>query len=129
MLIQVQNQREQEQDEKLTEIGCGEEKSSVREISSYVEVKTENDKEPDNELEEAKVQEGTSKSTQENEDVDMKDIDNEKDRKAIVRVDESNRLDDDETSQEINIDPRTYCKLGHFHLLLEDYAKGKYYFF
>lgn len=27
----------------------------------------------------------------------------------------------------INIDPKTYCKLGHFHLLLEDYAKGKCY--
>lgn len=26
--------------------------------------------------------------------------------------------------EEISIDPRTYCKLGHFHLLLEDYAKG-----
>jgi histone demethylase len=26
--------------------------------------------------------------------------------------------------KEINIDPKTYCKLGHFHLLLEDYAKG-----
>lgn len=25
----------------------------------------------------------------------------------------------------INIDPRTYCKLGHFHLLLEDYPKGE----
>src|SRR5690349_13221710 len=25
----------------------------------------------------------------------------------------------------INIDPKTYCKLGHFHLLLEDYTKGK----
>lgn len=27
-------------------------------------------------------------------------------------------------SKGINIDPRTYCKLGHFHLLLEDYPKG-----
>ncbi|KAG8229708.1 hypothetical protein J437_LFUL009833 [Ladona fulva] len=27
--------------------------------------------------------------------------------------------------KEINIDPKTYCKLGHFHLLLEDYPKGK----
>ncbi|GLH15817.1 Uncharacterized protein GBIM_20244 [Gryllus bimaculatus] len=26
--------------------------------------------------------------------------------------------------KEINIDPKTYCKLGHFHLLLEDYAKA-----
>ena len=24
----------------------------------------------------------------------------------------------------IDIDPKTYCKLGHFHLLLEDYPKG-----
>lgn len=24
----------------------------------------------------------------------------------------------------INIDPRTYCKLGHYHLLLENYEKG-----
>lgn len=24
----------------------------------------------------------------------------------------------------INIDPKTYCKLGHFHLLLEDNQKG-----
>lgn len=24
----------------------------------------------------------------------------------------------------ISIDPKTYCKLGHFHLLLEDYGKG-----
>ena len=24
----------------------------------------------------------------------------------------------------ISIDPKTYCKLGHFHLLLEDYSKG-----
>ena len=25
----------------------------------------------------------------------------------------------------INIDPQTYCKLGHFNLLIEDYAKGR----
>ncbi|XP_029162527.1 histone demethylase UTY-like [Nylanderia fulva] len=24
----------------------------------------------------------------------------------------------------ISIDPKTYCKLGHFHLLLEDYTKA-----
>ena len=32
----------------------------------------------------------------------------------------------DAPGKEINIDPKTYCKLGHFHLLLEDYAKGKH---
>lgn len=26
--------------------------------------------------------------------------------------------------RDISIDPKTYCKLGHFHLLLEDYEKG-----
>uniref|UniRef100_A0A182VTR5 TPR_REGION domain-containing protein n=1 Tax=Anopheles minimus TaxID=112268 RepID=A0A182VTR5_9DIPT len=32
------------------------------------------------------------------------------------------RTSDDE--KDINIDPKTYCKLGHFHLLLEDYEKA-----
>lgn len=32
--------------------------------------------------------------------------------------------DDDEEDKGISIDPKTYCKLGHFHLLLEDYTKG-----
>lgn len=32
---------------------------------------------------------------------------------------------DDASSKDINIDPRTYCKLGHFHLLLEEYPKGR----
>jgi histone demethylase len=29
-----------------------------------------------------------------------------------------------ESSKAINIDSKTYCKLGHFHLLLENYSKG-----
>uniref|UniRef100_A0ABD2WGD6 Uncharacterized protein n=1 Tax=Trichogramma kaykai TaxID=54128 RepID=A0ABD2WGD6_9HYME len=32
--------------------------------------------------------------------------------------------DDEEDKGIISIDPKTYCKLGHFHLLLEDYTKG-----
>lgn len=35
--------------------------------------------------------------------------------------------EDEENSKGIDIDPKTYCKLGHFHLLLEDYAKGEYF--
>ena len=38
---------------------------------------------------------------------------------AVTESDE-----DEESAREINIDPRTYCKLGHFRLLLEDYDKG-----
>ncbi|XP_063993292.1 histone demethylase UTY isoform X2 [Diachasmimorpha longicaudata] len=31
---------------------------------------------------------------------------------------------DDDEDKGISIDPKTYCKLGHFHLLLEDYPKA-----
>lgn len=31
---------------------------------------------------------------------------------------------EDAPATTVSIDPKTYCKLGHFHLLLEDYAKG-----
>lgn len=41
-----------------------------------------------------------------------------------IKIEESTADKDDPYSKDINIDPRTYCKLGHFHLLLEDYAKG-----
>lgn len=41
-----------------------------------------------------------------------------------IKIEESTADNDDPFSKDINIDPRTYCKLGHFHLLLEDYAKG-----
>lgn len=34
----------------------------------------------------------------------------------------------DESSKAISIDSKTYCKLGHFHLLLENYSKGISYF-
>ncbi|KFB39554.1 hypothetical protein ZHAS_00006899 [Anopheles sinensis] len=45
-----------------------------------------------------------------------------------VSVLKEKQTSDSETDS-INIDPKTYCKLGHFHLLLEDYEKAyqKYY--
>lgn len=43
---------------------------------------------------------------------------NQKERNKHIEKDENS------AQKEINIDPKTYCKLGHFHLLLEDYAKG-----
>lgn len=43
-----------------------------------------------------------------------------------VNAEEASTNDsDDPYSKDIDIDPRTYCKLGHFHLLLEDYPKGE----
>lgn len=38
---------------------------------------------------------------------------------------EEEEEEEDDDEDEIKINPRTYCKLGHFHLLLEDYAKGE----
>lgn len=44
------------------------------------------------------------------------------------------QMKDESESQDkvIDIDPKTYCKLGHFNLLIEDYPKGRlcllYYF-
>ena len=33
--------------------------------------------------------------------------------------------DEEEQMKDIKVDPKTYSKLGHFHLLLEDYSKGR----
>ncbi|KAK9507660.1 hypothetical protein O3M35_007468 [Rhynocoris fuscipes] len=45
----------------------------------------------------------------------------EKERKKELGKEESN---DNSIKDCVDIDPKTYCKLGHFHLLLEDYAKA-----
>lgn len=34
-----------------------------------------------------------------------------------------NQINDDKEC-EVHIDPKSYCKLGHFHLLLEEFDKG-----
>lgn len=41
-----------------------------------------------------------------------------------IKIEDSD--DDDPYAKDIAIEPRTYCKLGHFHLLLEDYPKGMF---
>lgn len=49
------------------------------------------------------------------------------DSKNLVKIKEDDGDDDiEDCVDDINIDPRTYCKLGHFHLLLEDYPKGAF---
>lgn len=50
-------------------------------------------------------------------DVEMKDTE-----KSDSTEEESKNEESDDST--IDIDPKTYCKLGHFHLLLEDFAKG-----
>ncbi|XP_034183666.2 utx histone demethylase isoform X1 [Osmia lignaria lignaria] len=45
-------------------------------------------------------------------------------RKADSTKINPDELKDDDEDKGISIDPKTYCKLGHFHLLLEDYSKA-----
>ncbi|CAG5101641.1 Similar to KDM6A: Lysine-specific demethylase 6A (Homo sapiens) [Cotesia congregata] len=45
-------------------------------------------------------------------------------RKADCLDDENYKDKFDDEDKGISIDPKTYCKLGHFHLLLEDYSKA-----
>lgn len=46
--------------------------------------------------------------------------------RMLIQAQEEKEKDDIDgiSCKETNIDPKTYCKLGHFHLLLEDYSKG-----
>lgn len=46
--------------------------------------------------------------------------------RMLIQAQEEKEKDDIDSinGKETNIDPKTYCKLGHFHLLLEDYSKG-----
>lgn len=67
------------------------------------------------------VHEEKSDATKDTTDIEMKEQNSEKPKEEISR--NVDRVLDDFPS--IDIDPKTYCKLGHFHLLLEDYAKGK----
>lgn len=46
---------------------------------------------------------------------------------SIKIEDERTDMLNSESSKEISIDPKTYCKLGHFYLLFEDYTKGNSY--
>lgn len=57
-------------------------------------------------------------------DVEMK----EPEQQSSTSEEDPKPAKEDEKSESddltIDIDPKTYCKLGHFHLLLGDFAKG-----
>ncbi|XP_023289806.1 lysine-specific demethylase 6A isoform X2 [Orussus abietinus] len=48
----------------------------------------------------------------------------EKTRNKADSTEANSEGEDAREDEGINIDPKTYCKLGHFHLLLEDYGKA-----
>lgn len=81
--------------------------------SDQIKVKTEDDCSiNDNAMEIC----NDNKTTNLSEDVEMKDVSCDDTKKS--------ELNSDDLQSDFNIDPRTYCKLGHFHLLLEDFSKG-----
>lgn len=69
-----------------------------------------------NDVDPAKNTEETIKK-EEVEDIEINDPEKSELTEEVSKSEES----EDST---IDIDPKTYCKLGHFHLLLEDFAKG-----
>lgn len=73
------------------------------------------------ETESMEVDEGEPKDPvkPESDDVEMKETSDEK------PPEESTPKKSEVDEEPIDIDPKTFCKLGHFHLLLEDYSKGK----
>lgn len=77
----------------------------------------EEHKEPSEADNEAEKQDSVK---EESADVEMKEP--EENNKTAEAPAENDYGDD----KSIDIDPKTFCKLGHFHLLLEDYAKGKH---
>lgn len=78
--------------------------------------------------EQLKPKDATEKST-------LKDVDPAKNAEETIKKEEvddvemkdaekSESTEEESDDSTIDIDPKTYCKLGHFHLLLEDFAKG-----
>lgn len=46
-------------------------------------------------------------------------------RQHKAQMDIDNKGKNFDNNKQIQIDPKTWVKLGHFHLLLEEYRKGK----
>lgn len=90
-------------------------------LAEQLKAKDESEKTTHMEVDPASKADETIKK-EEVEDIEMKD--NEKSESTEEQL-KSDEKDSDESV--IDIDPKTYCKLGHFHLLLEDFAKGEIY--
>lgn len=114
MLIQAHNQKEKN-DSNVVEsssegnVDSAGKKDNIADVIENVEVKNENDKpELSNDFEMKEVT------------IDKDGEKNDDDKaKSLNKNDETELID-----KEINIDPKTFCKLGHFHLLQEDFNKA-----
>jgi histone demethylase len=91
--------------------------AEARKLLSEQEKPAENDDESAKKDESMEVDEAEPIKA-ESEDAEMKESEEKPPEEPAPKK-------DDADEKPIDIDPKTYCKLGHFHLLLEDYSKGK----
>lgn len=138
MLVQVQHQRERDgldEDEEQTKT-TDKKQLAIESASGNEESKLSENDQLKTELNEAKKDDGQEKDerkslepgTTEQNDVEMKEVENADG--TVVKVENNDSeateiVEADSHEKDLTIDPRTYCTLGHFHLLLEDYAKGE----
>lgn len=92
------------------------EAESQKLLAEQLKPKDATEKSTLNDVDPAKNTEETIKK-EEVEDIEINDPEKSELTEEVSKSEES----EDST---IDIDPKTYCKLGHFHLLLEDFAKG-----
>lgn len=125
MLIQAQCQQEREKRCKIT-ANDKEIKNADAEPATDTET---NANETDVEMHDLGVKikeeivEETSMNATSEDRTDGGDDDMQIDASKDIKIEDND--EDDIFSKDIAIEPRTYCKLGHFHLLLEDYPKGE----
>jgi hypothetical protein len=91
--------------------------AEARKLLSEQEKPAENDDESAKNDESMEVDEAEPIKA-ESEDAEMKESEEKPPEEPAAKK-------EDADEKPIDIDPKTYCKLGHFHLLLEDYSKGK----
>ena len=93
------------------------ENEATNESSEKMEVDPAEDesikKEEEQKSEDAEIKEQDKEGTEEESKSSSKD-----------ESDDNNNNNEESDDLTIDIDPKTYCKLGHFHLLLGDFAKG-----
>jgi len=114
MLIEAQTRKLLSEQEKSKDDEAAAAGAKPKDSSVPMEIDGETDK---NESTEVKTEASAN-------DVEMTAVDEEKppddgDGSSTKKADE------DVDEKPIDIDPKTYCKLGHFNLLLEDYVKGE----
>uniref|UniRef100_A0A1B0CHJ8 Uncharacterized protein n=3 Tax=Lutzomyia longipalpis TaxID=7200 RepID=A0A1B0CHJ8_LUTLO len=125
MLVQAQSQKERDfSSKKGDDLARSTEKAQGGAEDAKEVVKTEPVDFPDEESGETmpkklKLEESEPQIV----DIDMKTVDSVDDG-AGKDTTQKDTKDLSDASKDINIDPRTYCKLGHFHLLLEQYPKA-----